>query len=295
MAIPLINFKKLPDATGVASNTVATAQIPSIGTIYALRYRFLTAAGVELTVATIKTECTRIVVRMDSKILIDSTPTFLFDRQLYYGGSTGWTNTNGIVPYDFARSQLLFPAEKMQLALGTNNIGQMTVEFTMGAAITTAKIEVHALMTYESRPAGPHIRLHKFPQNFGTTGDQEVTTLPRDPGTGYYALFIEKSTGTIDKVTVYVDGNEVLDQVPTLVNTNVQAQYYRSAQAAYYVVDFGLNDEALNFLKMDKGTPGAPQTVQDFRVKITWSGAAPVNYNIHTERIFDLDKAVFTQ
>ncbi len=289
MPVPLIQSKKLPDATGVAANSQATMVVPSIGTFYESRFEFLTAADAAVSVANIKSSVTAIKTRVDGDLILDATPTFLFDRQKYYTDKIGADNIAGVLPVDYAKTNITLPGERAQLALGTRGVDQIVHEFTLGTlAGSLAKISHTADVTVEDRPPGPHLRINQFPQTFGTTGVQEVVTLPKEPGTGYTNIHIYSTAGTVVDVTLIVDGNEILDAVKLFTQQSRLERYGRNPQANYYHIDFGLMDELLGFLPMNRNDG---RVVQDLRLKINWS-VSPSNYTIFTERVYNLNAPV---
>jgi hypothetical protein len=289
MPVPLIQTKKMPDATGVSSNGTATMVIPATGCFYESRFNFLQSGGTAVAVANMKSEVSNITLRVDGDLVLDATPTFLLDRQKFYGDAIGEDNVAGVIPIEYAKKNIRLPGERSQLALGTQGVNQIVAEFRLGTLSQLNKIEHYLDQTVEQRPAGPHLRINKFPQNFPTTGTQEIVTLPKEPGTGVYGVHIEDATGTIDSVTVIVDGNEILDEVPAAVQQSRLERYGRNPQTGYYHIDFCIQDELLGYLPMDRKDG---KTIQDFRLKIKWSGAAPDNYNIYLERVFDVSAPI---
>lgn len=277
-------IKKQPSMTGIGAGNVATAEVPTTGTHYGLFLRCLTSAGADLTPAQIKADVGNIVIRLDGEQIIEASATFLLDLQKYYGDSIGAGNVNGIIPVYFAPAHLALFSERAVFALGTADINQFTIDANIVGVAQLSSIEVYSEVTNEVRNVGQHIRIKKFPQNFGTTGTQEITTLPKEgPSVGYRALHIEDNTGTIDKVTVKIGGNDIYDEVDDTLAQVLNERQKRTPQTGYYHVDFSRNNDLTSFLPM-KG-------VQDFRQQIQWSGSAPNNFNIYAEQIHNLKTA----
>lgn len=274
-------FRKHANLTGIASDCIASGKIPTVGTLYSM---WLEIWGVDAsTRAEIIAQLTNISVKADGEEIISASPTFLLDLEKYYGDADGAGNVDGILPIFFARPHLPSDSERALYALGLADVDALTVEVlcgTIDAAIS--RISLHAIMTPEKRVMGQHVRIHKFPQNYATTGEQEISDLPRGGANeGYLAMHIEDNTGTISKVTVKRGFYPIFDQVPADMNNSYLAKHRRTRQTGYYHVDFGVSRDLTGFVPM--------ANVKDWRTAITWTTAAPDNYNIYTERIFGLN------
>lgn len=140
------------------------------------------------------------------------------------------------------------------------------------------------MVSPEIRNLGQHIRISKFPQSFATTGLQEITTLPKEGNdVGYLAMHIEESTGTISKVTCKLGGLNIFEEVDPNLDEVILKRERRTPQTGYFHVDFSVSNDMSGYIPM--------AGVQDWRQQITWTTAAPNNYNIYTERIFSLGNA----
>ncbi len=281
MPVPSPYTLKNAPMRGVAANGLATVEIPPVGTIYSVYLYCKAGAGTPTPVADIKTSLTNLEMKVDGKPVIQATPTFLLDLQKFYGDRNNAGNVAGVVPLFLARPNLVFPAAQSAFALGTRGVGAITLEVTCGAVLTNlASIDVFVEASNEDRAPGSFLTILKYPQNFATTGEQEISTLPKEPGSGLLAMHVEKSTGTIDDMTVVMNRNEISTKVPTNLQKVILEKTGRVPQASYYHVAFDRMNELESRWDMDG--------VNDFRTKITWSGAAPNNYNIYLERVMNL-------
>lgn len=275
-------FRKHSNLVGIAASSTASGKIPTVGTLYSM---WLEIWGVDAsTRAEIIAQIDNISVKADGEEIINATPLFLLDLEKYYGDSFGAGNVDGILPIMFARPHLPSDSERSLFALGLADVDALTIEVKCGAALDAAisTMALHAIMTPEKRVMGQHVRIHRFPQNFPTTGDQEIPDLPRGGANeGYLAIHIEDNTGTISKVTVKRGFYPIFDQVPADMNNSYLAKNFRTRQTGYYHVDFGVSRDLTGFVPM--------ANVKDWRQTITWATAAPDNYSIYTERIFGLN------
>lgn len=279
----LTQIKRQPSMLGIAAGNKAAINVPTTGTHYALFLECLTGAGVALTRAQMIADIGDIVIRIDGTEILTASVTFLLDLQKYYGDALGAGNVSGYIPIYFAPMHLPSFAERSLFALGTNNIGVISVEVNIIGVAQLATINVYSEVTPENRPLGQHIRIKRFPQVFGATGVQEITTLPKEGAdVAYKALHVEMpGAAVISAATVKIGGNAIVDQVAPGLNTVLLAKEFRTVQAHYYHIDFGKNRAMDTYLPM--------AGVQDFRQQLTWATAAPNNYNIYAEEIWGLN------
>ena len=279
----LTQIKRQPSMLGIAAGNKAAVNVPTTGTHYALFLECLSAAGVGLTRAEILADVGDIVVRIDGTEIYTATAAFLLDLQKYFGDAVGANFVAGMIPIYFAPQWLPSFAERSVYALGTNNIGVISVEVNITAVAVLSAINVYSEVTPEVRPLGQHIRIRRFPQVFGATGEQEITSLPKEGNSvAYKALHIEvPGATTVTSATVKIGGNAIFDQVKPGLNTVILAKELRTVQNDYYHIDFAKNRDLTSFLPM--------AGVQDFRQSIVWATAAPTNYNIYAEQIWGLN------
>jgi hypothetical protein len=280
----LTQIKRQPSMLGIAAGNTAAVNVPTTGTHYSLFLECLGAGGVPLNRAQIIADVGNIVVRIDGTEIYTVTATFLLDLQLYYGQAIGAGFVAGYIPIYFAPMWLPSFAERSIYALGTNNIGVISVEVQVVAVAVLTTINVYSEVTPEIRPLGQHIRIKQFPQVFGVAaGIQEITTLPKEGNSvAYKALHIQTpGASIITQATVQIGGNAIFDQVTAGLDTVLLAKEFRTVQPLYYHVDFAKNRDLTSFLPM--------AGVQDFRQNLTWAVAAPNNYNIYAEQIWGLN------
>lgn len=272
---------KQANVSGISASSVATARIPTTGTHYALYLLPYASGGTPVSVANMKTAIGNIVVRINGEQILEATATFFLDLQKYYGDQANAGNIAGVIPIYFAPSYLATFAERSVFAIGTANVQSFTVDMNILSTTNMATIDVFSDVTNETRNVGQHIRLKKFPQSFATTGDQEIATLPLEGASvAYKALHIEAGSGTFVRTTVKVGNYSIFDQVPLALNQAILQRSGRKEQTGYFHVAFDKNNDLLSMLPM--------RGVQDFRVIINWSTAAPTNFNIYAEQIHGL-------
>lgn len=273
---------KQSNIRGIAAGALATGEIPTTGTHYAIYLRCLTAAGAELTRAQIIADVGNIVVRINGKTKIEATATFLLDLQKYYGDKDSAGNDNGIIPIYLSRPNLPTDEERALYAWGMANVNSFTVDVSVTAVAQLASIEVYSEVTNENRVLGQHLTITKFPQSFATTGQQEITTLPKDDAqSGYLAMHIEAGSGTFSKVTVKLGQTNIWEEIAVKLHDSLNKKSGRVPQTGYYHIPFDRSNALSGFLPM--------ASVKDFRQQITWITAAPGNFNIYAERVEGLN------
>lgn len=284
-------FLKQASAQGVSAGSVATAKIPTTGTQYALFLVLLNgnaAPNNTLTVAQMKTaiatSSAHAVLYHNGEQIMEFTSTFMLDLQKYYfdAYTAGASNVAGVIPIYFAPGHFNNFAERRVFAVGTQDIQSIVLNIPIASVANLSIINVFSEVSPEVRNRGQFLKIKCFPQNFTTTGQQQITTLPLEgPTVGYKALHIELGTnpGVIDYVTVLVGNYAIYDTIEVPLMSVKSQLGRRTPQAAYYHVDFGVNNDISAFLPM--------ANIQDFRQNIQWT-TQPTTYNIWSEEYFGL-------
>lgn len=269
------------DVVGASVVGKASGKIYTRRNLYGIWLRCLTAAGVELTRAQILNDITNIVVRINGKPIVDADATFLLDRQKYYGDSIAAGNVNGMIPIMFTPAHLANFSERSVYAIGPVGINDISLEVTIAAIAQISQIQMYVEVDdLALRNIGQHMRIEKFTQVFATTGTQQITDLPfKDPDAlGYLAYHVKYTAGSLDKVTIKRNGQEVYQALATKMNQAVLNMRKRTPQSGYFHVDFAKNDDLLSYLPI----PGTDGLYHEY----TWSSAAPNSYTVYAERIF---------
>lgn len=287
--IPLQYETFLGTVTGLQTNGTGLFSIPTAGTYYAYRFRFLTGAGVEVTQAQSEAEITNISIRVNGDLVIDAKTSELNMLQGYYGDSKGAAIVPGITVIDLVRSNALTaPGEKTQYAWGTKGVDSIQCQFQCGTLTNVASIEVYAVQTDEDRPMGTHLRILPTTASFPSTGDFTLPDLPKDPGTAYLAAHVGLGAGTLKNTTLTIDNVRIYGEIPPKIEQQRLEWHGRNPQTGFFHLDFCLYNEILGYLPMVRNNGGR---VQDIRLKTNWT-VAPGNHRILTERIFGLPAVV---
>lgn len=278
-------MKKYANMSGVATGALATMDMPVGGTHYAYFLRCLNSSDAEVTVAQMKSELDEIRVLIDGETAMDVTSTFLLELQQYYYASRDAANVDGIIPIywsrDFLPSVIGSNVAALQgdvFALGNRNINNITIEVKCGTLTNIAKIEVFAQRVDAPTDLGQFVRVQKYPQNYGTTGTNVVDNIPAEPRTAHLAYHVKHATGVLDDALLIVNGTDRL-RLPASLNQVISEKSGRDPQSGITTVAFDLQNNLGGFLPM--------AGVQDLRLELAWSSAAPNNFDIFREAIFN--------
>lgn len=287
------NIKKLPDFTGIAANALATADVPEQGEYFDNILRCLDSGGAEVSVANMKADITNLRALINGETIIDASAEVLLKLQNYYyaaNNAAGDVNAVGQLPLMYARNFYKSSLEGDVFGLGMGDIDSFNLEINCGAAAATAnhisKIENRGVRSEISAPIGQHVRLQKFPQNFSTTGEQEITDLPREPNVGVlaYHIFYDDATTELLDVTLIINSSELIkvtkQDIITLQEKSGRTPQFDAAGNSIFTLDFALSNDLTGYLDM--------RGVADLRIRTNWGTAAPANYTVYREAVFGL-------
>lgn len=284
-------FKQIlpqPNIQGIAAGAVATGNIPTTGTHYATFLYCLSGAGVPLTRAQMIADIGDIKIRINGELIVEASATFLLDLQKYYGDANVAAiagNVDGVIPIFWTRPFYATESERSIFALGMEDVSSFQVDVSVTAVAVLSTIQVYSQVTPERRRFGQHFRINRFPQAFGATGVHEITTLPKEGNdVAYTVLHVGPgAAGSVSQATVKIGGNNVYENVSGGLAQVIGGTQRRAPQAGYHHIDFAVSNDLNGMIPM--------AGVKDWRQQITWITAAPVTYDIYTERIFGLKVA----
>lgn len=284
-------FIKQASAQGIQAGSVATAKIPTTGTQYALFLVLLNGSASPnntLTVAQMKAaiagSSNHAVLYHNGEQIMEFTSTFMLDLQKYYfdAYTAGQSNLAGVIPIYFAPGHFNNFAERRVFAVGTQDLQSIVLNIPIVSTAQLSIINIFSEVSPEVRNRGQFLKIKCFPQSYATTGQQQIVTLPLEGATvGYKALHIELGTnpGVIDYVTVDIGNYAIWDTIEVPLHSVKSQLGRRVPQAAYYHVDFGVNNDISAFLPM--------ANVQYWSQTINWT-TTPTIYNIWAEEYFGL-------
>jgi hypothetical protein len=276
----ITKFEKQANLVGIAAG-VCTAGLPAERVHHGLFLLCRKAAGVAMTEAEIEADVGKIILRLDGDIKLEATAAVLFDIWRYWFEQYGVFTPAGLIPIPFVRPNLLPAIERSLFAWGMQDIEAYTLEVNITGVATLQTVEVFTEVEDAQRRLGRHLALRYCPQNFGSTGVQEVTSLPfGDNDTGMFAMHIGHGSGAISSVTSKATragrSEEIYDELPYEANDHILRQAGRTKQTGYYHVDFSRTNDKDGFLRSGP--------IAAFRQQIDWA-TQPDNYPIYIEEV----------
>lgn len=275
-------LRKFQSFNGVGAAQVANVSVPIGGPTYGAFYlSHKHTASTLATTTEFATNVEQIKINLDGDRLIDMTGAQLIKLNDYYG----YPQVTGYVPIMFARPEFLDPTEVRRFALGTLGVGSLTAEVKIKSGVTAPELEMWGqVLAGAPRPAGQLIRIRSTAQSAqAASGVREIHDLPvtdpnrNDPGRGLKALHIE--SGNIDEHDIELNGQTITEATKTLSDLVADHGAFqtvsRTPQTDVYSVDFAGN----------RYSGMVPMSgVQDFRLKLTFSGAES-SFNVMAEEV----------
>lgn len=267
-------FKDLGTLPGIAAGAKINVTIPPNGKKYGWALH-CTGAGGDLTVAQIKNDIGKIIIRVNGQPLWEATATELLMLQQAMGAAIVNNNVAGVLPILITPQDLPLWSDRKTFGWGMQGINAVTMEINLTSGLATLTgLELWEYSSDEVQSMGTHMQFREFPRAFSSTGDDNISDLVNNQDDlAYKGFFIQiPGTSTITKVSVKLNNQLVYDQVAPVIN-QVFGQYgQHQLQTGWYFVDFSMIRDLSGMLPM-KG-------VTDFRTTITWATAAPTSYVI---------------
>ena len=141
----------------------------------------------------------------------------------------------------------------------------MEVQFTAGNTIDLVEVWRE---TTVGVPLGRHVVLRRVNYDVGSIGVRELIDLPRDPTSQLYALHLIRVGGgaiSIDNVEMIADQSRLMDVTDTVLRTAVRVLGHENASVTDIL--------SLDFVRRDRHSDALPMTMQDLRVRLTFSVA----------------------
>lgn len=232
----------------LTNGSTATLQIPVFNRIQDVILAF---NGTE---AQMRAELGLVRLTMNGTDIINCTVTELLDLFEAMGVKVASnTGIDGVLSLNVGR--LLYDSSPIRDLFGWGSLGVTTIQVQVTAGTLAAISEVTAYSVRdvarnangdpEAQPFGAHVRVIRYPQNFNSTGEHTVDTLPRDINTAYLAVMAgDGASGVISYGKCSVNAANVYEQTPNAVNEMANAETGIAPVAGYYLYNFtdgGLN------------------------------------------------------
>lgn len=261
-------LNKMPQTEGLGAGQTAITRLPTGPTYLELGIRYQydnVGVPTDAGEAQFQADFSRVRVILDEEDIISLTGSQLLALNKYYkrpfiAGQLGLV---------FARPWARTAAGENELAFGTLDIQNMSVEVDIAGAATPDNMSVSAVLTEEA-PLGRFMTVRSTNYNTGAGGIQEIADFNRGP---YNLAAMHIEAATVDDVELLANRKRVFE-----ADRPIAEGFYgdrRAWQTGYFHVDF----QARNRI-----SEGLSMVLQDFRAKINHS-AAPGNFEIIQERV----------
>lgn len=287
-------LRQYSNFTGIGSGNTVTQQLPAFGTYYTIVLTPLTGAGALLTDAQVAADISRVRVLAEGNELCNiSGRDLILLNNAYQSAYSNATSFVGDLRVPFVKPNWPTDQQQTVVGLGTQDINSLTVEVTCGGgALTMAQLQLRAEQDDTIAPLGQHLRLTTLPFTFGTTGLQDISTLPDESMVavlGYHIVHSNATACAISEAALFINGSErTRARRSNLISGAIANRRTPQAPgvgstAAFTGVDFltldfnPSNDVVTNF---------ALAPVQEQRLQLTWTGSAPGNFSIIREAVF---------
>lgn len=279
--------QELQSFSGVAAGQTAVLTVPSGGPTYPVWFLEAkhdpgAAPASLMTAANFATYVENIKIKIDGEILVDISGAELNMRNGYYG----YPQVDGLFPIRFSCPEFLDPLEELRFALGTQDVGSVTIQVKFASGVTAPELRMFAQVLVgpgADRPRGQLVRITGTPRPAVAAGGLvSIHDLPvtepnsNDPNRGLKALHV--SSALITEYDIKFGNNSILEGTKELLNLEADHAAYqtvsRTPQSGYTHFDFTGN-------RYNGILPMAG--VKDFRLEFTYSGAESAHRIVHEE------------
>ena len=287
--MPFRPWEQYSDVASVAASGIGTMDLPVAGTYYSLALQCLDG-GAAVSVANIKDNITNVKLSLDGVNVLEADAHFLYDlADQQYSHNNVFTPQAGILPIFLTPDHLTNRVQGSALGWGMQGINSFQAELTfsanVGAVGHTDQVKVFVERSPITRPLGEYRRITKLARSFASTGQQEITDLPREGGsrvatTAWHVQFDGSGGATLDNFEVLLNSQSVIANLPAAVHQHRAAKAGRkwlvsAAAKDLFSVPFDDSNDLNGY--MSHGD------VDDLRFRLTWGTAAPGAYSLYRE------------
>lgn len=256
------------DSRVPATGATLTIQCPPYDKIHKIGLRF-TDGGVASTEAEIRAEIGNIRLTINGTDIINTTANALFDLYEFMGVRVGTpAGLPGYLELNLAPLLYIDPAVRDLFGLGTADVQSIQVSVTAGTLVTIDGVQLITGREAVNENLGMHCRVLDYPQNFNSTGDHTVDTLPRDLNQAYLAVLTsDGASGTQTFGECRVNSQTLIERLGRDVNAvavNQNGQFQPAGFYAYSFTDGNLKNRLpmfnvadLRFINTFSVAPGA--------------------------------------
>ena len=292
--MPFRPWEQYADVASVAASGIGTLDLPTAGTYYAIYLNCLDG-GAAVSVANIKDNITNVKISLDGVNVIEADADFLYDlADQQYSHNNVYAPQAGVLPIFLAPDFLTNRVQGSALGYGMAGINSFQIELTFSANVTgaghTDQIKVFVERSPITRPLGEYRRITKLQRSFASTGQQEITDLPREGGsdvatTAWHVQFDGSATADLTHFEALLNSQSVIANLPKAIHQARLAKAGRkwmvgAAAKDLFSVPFDLSNDLQGYM--------SHADVNDLRFRLTWATAAPGSYSLYRESIHNI-------
>lgn len=258
-------LNKMPQTEGLGAGQSAITRLPTGPTYFELGIRYTEGAAVDATEAKFQSDFKEIRVMVDEepKWRISGTDLLAlnkFHKRPFVAGQ---------LPIVFARPDLRTSAGEDELAYGTADVQNMSVEVDIDGAAAPDNMSIYAAIGAPTA-LGRHMTVRGVGYEAAAIGVREIADLAR----GFYGLAaMHIVDANVDDVEIHANSRKVWEADQAIAEAFYAER--RAWQAGYFHVDFQARNRISESLAL---------VLEDFRAKINFS-VAPGAFTIIQERI----------
>jgi hypothetical protein len=237
----MLKYPQVFETKALASNGSATLQIPTGGKIHGIQLRFATSAGADVTEAAIRAEIASIKLSINGTDHVQCSPTRLLDLYEFLGRNVQENAAvASVVELIVGKYVFTDPVVREAFGLGTADVQSIQVQVVAGTLSTIDNVQAFVYREINNtEKLGTYCKFIDYPRTFNATGDDIVSTLPRDPYQSYLAvLAYAGASGVISHGAVKANGINIMEKIPAAVNKLILSNNRYAVPASYFPYSF---------------------------------------------------------
>lgn len=270
------------NVSNIVKGSRSTGKIETRKTIHGICF-VASGSGTPLTRAQFLTDIGSVVIRAEGIVLREMTAQQILDLYKHYNDDMGAFTVEGVLPILFADNVFDLAQVNNEYALGMLIGGKPVtltyeINYLSPASLTVDAIQVRAIVDDREREIGLHKRIIPHTRSFSSTGNQDITDLPKGDGTSsLLAYHIVLGSGVVSQITVKDGSSELYNQLPRPMLELMLNNSGRKVQSGYFHIPFNLDNDIRS--KYPLGPSNAHWLVQPY-----WSTTPGGSYTILEER-----------
>lgn len=259
--------RKLPSFATVGAGQMATLMVPKGWTYRGLVLKYQTG-GANATEAQMKADLTAIRLKVNGNTRYEASAEQLIDIQTHFYGESV---VAGMLFIPLSRKWLKTIEAQDNTAWGTSNVDTFSIEVDISGGAVTPSLVAHAEVDPVKNDLGIIVEGHTFHYNAAGAGTMEISDLPKSSG---QLVGLHMKTTVVSALQLTVNAVEFINSDIDVMNAIYQREPMRRAPVNGWV--------HLDPLALNRIGDAWPMAVEDFRLKLTTTGAGTVDLFLET-------------